>query len=143
MDYDDRGLAAMPKLVGGPRYTRPPVSGLPSTQRPPDPDDLPLVAARTEEDEALARELGLDAAGMTGSTGTAGFAAAVAVTQAPAPAAAHTGAVATAEAPDTTGTAAAHPNGSWSISSGSAPASSSSRRGFGGLFRGRNGRSGA
>jgi hypothetical protein len=60
VDYDDRGLAAMPKLVGGPKYARPPAAGIQKSERPPDPDDLPLLSARTDEDHALARELGLD-----------------------------------------------------------------------------------
>ncbi len=58
MNHDDRGLVSLPKLVGGPRYTRPPV-GLPQTARPPDPDELPLVSERTPEDHALAQELGI------------------------------------------------------------------------------------
>ena len=61
MDYDDRGLAAMPKLVGGPKYSRPPVTGVVAADRPPDLDDLPLVSHRTAEDHALAQELGFDA----------------------------------------------------------------------------------
>lgn len=62
MDYDDRGLAALPKLVGGPRYTRPPRTGITPVERPASPDDLPLVSERTAEDRALAVELDLDPA---------------------------------------------------------------------------------
>ncbi len=61
MDYDDRGLAALPKLVGGPRYTRPPRTGVTPAQRPASPDDLPLVSERNAEDHTLAAELHLDA----------------------------------------------------------------------------------
>lgn len=61
MDYDDRGLTALPKLVGGPKYSRPPGAGAQRADRPPDPDDLPLESARTPEDQALAAELGLAA----------------------------------------------------------------------------------
>jgi hypothetical protein len=125
VDYDDRGLAAMPKLVGGPKYSRPPGAGAVKTERPADPDDLPLVSAWTDEDHALAKELGIEttAGGFTG------------------PAAFMTASVATAP-PDTAGHTA-HATGTWSISSGSSSSASSSKRGFGAIFRGRNGRSGA
>jgi hypothetical protein len=127
VDYDDHGLAAMPKLVGGPRYSRPPVGAPPRVERPPDPDDLPLVAERTPEDEALAAELGVEVSPATALAGPTLTAATV--TTAPL---------------DTSGHAPAHPNGSWSTSSGtSATASSLPRRGFGSLFRGRSDRSGA
>jgi hypothetical protein len=80
VDYDDRGLAAMPKLVGGPKYSRPPVLGLPHAERPLDPDDLPLLSERTPEDHALAESLGLHpAAGSAGAQGST----AVAVESAP------------------------------------------------------------
>lgn len=128
MDYDDRGLAAMPKLVGGPKYSRPPGAGATKTERPPDPDDLPLVSSWTEEDHAIAQELGLD--GIATAAGSAGMASTWTAT------------VATAPPTDTVGHAASHPNGSWSISSGSATSASSPKRGFGSIFRGRNGRSG-
>jgi hypothetical protein len=110
VDYDDRGLAALPKLVGGPKYSRPPMTTVSRAERPLDPDDLPLESARTDEDEALARELGLGASSV--AFATAG------------------------------GDGNGHPNGSWSIS-GSAGDSPTRRRGFGGLFRSRHGRSGA
>lgn len=96
MDYDDRGLAALPRLVGGPKYSRPPV-GIQRVERPPDPDDLPLVSERTPEDRELASQLGLD--GMPALTAT--------------------------------------------TDAGPAAAPSPSRRGFGGLFRGRHSRSDA
>lgn len=63
MDNDDRGLAALPKLVGAPAYSRPPSLGVTRAERPPDPDDLPLVNHRTPEDVELARALGLDDGG--------------------------------------------------------------------------------
>ena len=118
----------MPKLVGGPKYSRPPTSGAPKTERPLDPDDLPLVSSWTEEDRALAEELGLEAVGTsTGSTGTAAF---------------RTASIAMAPSVDAVGHAASHPNGTWSVSSGSSSSASLSRRGFGAIFRGRSGRSG-
>jgi hypothetical protein len=60
VDYDDRGIAAMPKLVGAPSYARPPVAAAFRAERPVDPDDLPLVSERTSEDHDLAVELGLE-----------------------------------------------------------------------------------
>jgi hypothetical protein len=127
VDYDDHGLAAMPKLVGGPRYSRPPVVIPSRIERPPDPDDLPLVAEWTPEDVALAAELGLDAT-------TTELAAPAFVTPPSL----------TAASADAGGHASSHPNGSWSTGSGSiATEISPARRGFGGLFRGRRDRSGA
>jgi len=128
VDYDDHGLTAMPKLVGGPRYSRPPVSATSPIERPPDPDALPLVAERTPEDEALAAELGIDAhrAGVLAVPTYATVEPMI------------SSSVATSEREPV------HPNGTWTASSGaSAVDSSSQRRGFGGLFRGRSGRSGA
>jgi len=126
VDYDDSGLAAMPKLVGGPRYSRPPVVIPVRIERPPDPDDLPLVAEWTLEDRALAAELGLDAPSAT---------EVVAPAFVTAPAAAPV---------DAGGHASAHPDGSWSVSGGSiATEIPPARRGLGGLLRGRRDRSGA
>ena len=68
MDYDDRGHGSMPKLVGGQTYRRPPAVGVQRIQRPPDPDDLPIASARTQEDEVTVRERNLDPAGATGSS---------------------------------------------------------------------------
>jgi hypothetical protein len=48
---DERGLGAMPKLYGAPAYARPPALPLNPVDRPFDPDDLPLEAERTNEDE--------------------------------------------------------------------------------------------
>jgi hypothetical protein len=49
----------MPKLYGAPAYARPPVVGVDPTQRPFDPDDLPLESQRTEFDQQLVAELGV------------------------------------------------------------------------------------
>jgi len=117
---DDRGLAALPKLVGGPKYSRPPLPDAPRVERPPDPDDLPIVSEWTPEDAALAVALGLDGAPV---------------------AAASSGVIAGHTADN--GPAAVGPDGSWSLSSGTAAEPTPPRRGFGGLFRGRSGRSGA
>jgi hypothetical protein len=44
---------ALPKLYGAPAYARPP-RVVPESERPIDPDDLPIVAEQTEEERALA-----------------------------------------------------------------------------------------
>jgi hypothetical protein len=54
---DDSGHVALPKLYGAPAYARPPAQPIQPVERPFDPDELPLEAARTEEERALAREL--------------------------------------------------------------------------------------
>jgi hypothetical protein len=115
--YDeDRGHIAMPKLVGGPKYSRPPVTGVQPVERPPDPDDFPLLSEWTPEDHVLAQELGLD-----GRAEAATRAAPV-----PAQDAGH----------------AARSGALWSIPGGAMAAESRPQhRGFG-LFRSRNGRSG-
>ena len=124
MDYDDHGLTAMPKLVGGPRYSRPPVSATVRIERPPNPDDLPLVAERTPEDHELAAELGIEAQ----------TAAVLAV-----PTYASVQTLTTASVASG-GHQSAHPNGTWTAGSGaSAVDTPSPRRGFGGIFRGRSG----
>jgi hypothetical protein len=115
---DDHGLAAMPKLVGGPRYSRPPLAVAPRVDRPPDPDDLPLVSEWTPEDAALAAELGLE-----DPIAAAGFG--------------------TARHAEDSGAASNLPDGTWRLGSGTVPEPTSSRRGFGGLLRGRRRRSGA
>jgi hypothetical protein len=121
VDYDDRGLVSLPKLVGGPRYSRPPVARLNQVPRPPDPDELPLVSERTPEDHALAEELGIESSALS-------------VSAASQPSA-------TRAAPEEAGRAT-HPNGSWTIADGTITAQERSlQRGLG-LFRGRNGRSG-
>lgn len=44
---------AFPKLYGAPAYARAP-RGAPVTERPFDPDDLPIVAQQTDEERAVA-----------------------------------------------------------------------------------------
>ncbi len=110
MDYDDQGLAAMPKLVGGPKYSRPPVP-VERAERPPDPDDLPLMSEWTPEDEELAAQLGLgnDPATTAAASGArAGRASAV-----------------------------SRPDGAPSAKKGAAVRATPARRMLGGLFRGR------
>lgn len=51
------GHFAMPRLSGAPAYARP-LRPIPPGERPFDPDDLPLEAFRTEEDELLLAEIG-------------------------------------------------------------------------------------
>lgn len=46
---------AMPRLMGAPAYARPPRAAVP-VERPLDPDDLPLAAFRTDEEERLLAE---------------------------------------------------------------------------------------
>jgi hypothetical protein len=43
---------ALPKLYGGPAYARPP-RVVPDTERPFDPDDLPIAAAQTDDEPAF------------------------------------------------------------------------------------------
>jgi hypothetical protein len=43
---------ALPKLYGGPAYARPP-RVVEETERPFDPDDLPIAAARMSEEQTL------------------------------------------------------------------------------------------
>jgi hypothetical protein len=127
VDNDDRGLGAMPKLVGGPRYTRPPL-GLPPAERPVDPDDLPLENERTPEDHALVVDAGFAPApagdAPVASSGNASSAAYV-----PAP------------GPDAAPREVEYLSGAWTASGGvAAPAGSRSlRRSFGSLFRTRSG----
>jgi len=47
---------ALPKLYGAPAYARPP-RVVPESERPLDPDDLPIVAAMTEEERSYASTL--------------------------------------------------------------------------------------
>lgn len=57
---DDHGHVALPKLYGAPAYARPPAQPVQRTERPFDPDELPLESARTEEERELALEIGVD-----------------------------------------------------------------------------------
>jgi hypothetical protein len=52
----DEQHVALPKLYGAPAYARP-VAVVDVGERPFDPDDLPIEAAMTEEDRALAASL--------------------------------------------------------------------------------------
>jgi len=54
---DEHAHVALPKLYGAPAYARPPVAPVAPVERPFDPDDLPLEAERSREEERLAREL--------------------------------------------------------------------------------------
>ena len=47
---------ALPKLVGAPQYSRPPVVA-PVQPRPFDPDEMPIDAFRTEDERDLAESL--------------------------------------------------------------------------------------
>jgi hypothetical protein len=53
---DEQQHMALPRLYGGPAYSRPP-RPVGEIVRPFDPDELPLEAERTEVDQALASEL--------------------------------------------------------------------------------------
>ena len=50
MSTDETRHVALPKLVGGPAYARPVV--IEHSERPFDPDELPLVVAMTDEERA-------------------------------------------------------------------------------------------
>src|SRR4051812_5855471 len=54
---DEHAHVALPKLYGAPAYARPPVVPVAPVERPFDPDDLPLEAARSRDDHDLAVEL--------------------------------------------------------------------------------------
>lgn len=47
---------ALPRLYGAPAYARPP-KVVPETERPLDPDDLPIVAEQTDEERYAAQTL--------------------------------------------------------------------------------------
>lgn len=47
---------ALPRLVGGPAYARPPLRITP-TVMPLDPDDLPIAVEQTPEERAIAEAL--------------------------------------------------------------------------------------
>ncbi|HEY7131092.1 MAG TPA: hypothetical protein VH440_02520 [Candidatus Limnocylindrales bacterium] len=52
----DEQHVALPKLYGAPAYARPPRPAA-VTERPFDPDDLPIEAVRTDEDHEIAAAL--------------------------------------------------------------------------------------
>jgi hypothetical protein len=54
---EERGHIAMPKLYGAPAYARPPVAPVNPIERPFDPDDLPLEAERSDDEEATGGEI--------------------------------------------------------------------------------------
>lgn len=56
MTNNDGPHVALPKLYGAPAYARP-KPAVAGTDRPFDPDDLPLEAERTGEEADLVREL--------------------------------------------------------------------------------------
>ncbi len=62
MANDESKHVALPKLFGAPAYARPPVEPVARTERPFDPDELPLESALTEEERQL---LALQTAGPT------------------------------------------------------------------------------
>ena len=55
MSTDETRHVALPKLVGGPAYARPVVM-VEHSERPFDPDELPLVVAMTDEERATLDE---------------------------------------------------------------------------------------
>ncbi|TAL08543.1 MAG: hypothetical protein EPO00_07115 [Chloroflexota bacterium] len=55
MSADEIRHVALPKLYGGPAYARPVVL-IESSERPFDPDELPLVVAMTDEERAIIDE---------------------------------------------------------------------------------------
>jgi hypothetical protein len=65
---EDQGHVALPKLYGAPAYARPLAVAVVKTERPVDPDDLPLESEQTEEERQLAHGL----TGGPGGTGTSG-----------------------------------------------------------------------
>ena len=52
---------ALPKLYGAPAYSRGP-RAVPDSERPFDPDDMPIAAAMTDDERAFARMLSASAA---------------------------------------------------------------------------------
>lgn len=53
---DPEPYVALPKLYGAPAYSRPPRI-VPETERPLNPDDLPIVADQSDEERAVAEML--------------------------------------------------------------------------------------
>jgi hypothetical protein len=57
---------ALPSLYGAPAYGRAPKAVV-ETERPPDPDDLPIAAEQTEDERALANLLQASGSYQTGN----------------------------------------------------------------------------
>jgi hypothetical protein len=53
---DQQQNVALPRLYGQPAYARPP-RGFAASDRPSDPDDLPLEVVQTDEERRLAERL--------------------------------------------------------------------------------------
>jgi hypothetical protein len=53
---DQQQHVALPRLYGQPAYARPPRS-FETSERPPDPDDLPLEVVQTDEERQLVERL--------------------------------------------------------------------------------------
>lgn len=56
MANDELHHVALPKLYGAPAYARPPVEPVARSDRPFDPDELPLESALTDEERQLLQE---------------------------------------------------------------------------------------
>jgi hypothetical protein len=56
LSIDEQAHVALPKLYGQPAYARPP-RPVSVTERPPNVDDLPISAFRTEEEERVAASI--------------------------------------------------------------------------------------
>ena len=65
----DEQHVALPKLYGAPAYGRPPRPSA-ETPRPFDPDDLPIEAVRTEEEQELVADLPAHTFAPGGSNGS-------------------------------------------------------------------------
>jgi hypothetical protein len=57
---DDYVHVAMPKLYGAPAYARPPVEPVTRTERPLNPDDLPIESERTDDERAMLSSVDCD-----------------------------------------------------------------------------------
>ena len=69
MALDEQHIA-LPKLYGAPAYARPTIV-VPVTERPFDPDDLPIEAVQTEEEREIAASLPAHVYAPGGSRGRA------------------------------------------------------------------------
>jgi hypothetical protein len=74
----DEQHVALPKLYGAPAYARPALK-IEETPRPLDPDDLPIEAFRTDEEQELAEALPVYAYSNGGDQATAQHAAYTAI----------------------------------------------------------------